>query len=249
MIIRMRGRLLKVRWGALGAVLSVVLTGCGATDAGAPAAPVSKVPAAPTSEPAPAPAPANKSEHSAQLDTSGPSFGVDRTMWPATAKSAYKLLNSLPQSLHGEALDVSYEPADKEEGFGASAEASYGEAISISVFDEYVTRDTESREPELFAVDKLLAADFGLVYGCAKGSYRGTIKRSGDGPGFQSAKGKSASASQPMWFSCKIDGAEGNENFKGHAVGWTSKKAAWLVIAEDDKAARSLIAGLVVPSK
>jgi hypothetical protein len=47
-----------------------------------------------------------------------------------------------------------------------------------------------------------------------------------------------------MWFSCKIDGAEGDDNFKGHAVGWTSKKAAWLVIAKDEKTARSLIAGL-----
>ena len=30
----------------------------------------------------------------------------------------------------------------------------------------------------------------------------------------------------------------GDDNFKGHAVGWTSRKAAWLVIAADQKVAR-----------
>ena len=45
-----------------------------------------------------------------------------------------------------------------------------------------------------------------------------------------------------MWFSC--DSAQGDDNFKGHAVGWTSKKAAWLVVAKDQKTARCLIADL-----
>ena len=62
-------------------------------------------------------------------------------------------------------------------------------------------------------------------------------------------KKSSKKSSKPMWFSCEIDGAQGDENFRGHAVGWISKKAAWLVIAKDEKTARSLITGLNGPPK
>ena len=250
MIVRMtRDRLFRRSGGALAAALVVVLAGCGGTDAVTPAAPGnSDVPASPAA-PASRQAPTEQADPPRQLDTSGPSFGVDRVSWPATAKGASKLLNALPQTLRGETLQAHYQPADKEEGDGATASARYGEAISISVFDEYVTSDTESGEPELFTADQLLGARFGLVFLCAKNSYRGTIKprEGGGGPGFDSPKGKSTAKTR--WFSCKIDGAEGDDNFKGHAVGWTSKKAGWLVIAEDEKAARSLIAGLVAPTK
>jgi hypothetical protein len=135
-------------------------------------------------------------------------------------------------------LRVDYQPAEKDEGYGATASASYGRDLGISVSDEYVSSDTESGEPELFTAHALLASQFGLVFGCAEKSYRGTIKprEGGGGPDFDPPKGKSAS--EPAWFSCKIVVAEGDDNFKGHAVGWTSKKAAWLVIAEDEKSAR-----------
>ena len=61
------------------------------------------------------------------------------------------------------------------------ASAQYGAGNSISVADEYTTTDTESGEPELFTADQLLAAQFGLVFACAKRSYRGTIEPSEGG--------------------------------------------------------------------
>ena len=222
----------------------MLLAGCGGTDTAMPAAPsVTVSEASPTlaSERVPAP----DSSGPSSWDTSGPSFGVDRVVWPADAEGAYRLLIALPQTFRGEALDVYYQPAEEE--YGATAGAQYGQAQSISVLDEYVSSDTESGEPELFTADQLLAASFGLLYGCAKKSYRGTIEplEGGFAPGF----GSSPRSSKPRWFSCRIDGAEGDDNFKGHAVGWTSKKAAWLVVAEDEKAARSLIANLEAPDK
>jgi hypothetical protein len=51
-------------------------------------------------------------------------------------------------------------------------------------------------------------------------------------------------SSEPAWFSCEVDGAEGDEDFTGYAVGWTSGSTAWLVVAEDRQAARALITEL-----
>jgi hypothetical protein len=226
--------------------LVLLLAGCADTRTAVPAVPGATA-AAPSASSARGRSPVESSVLPAARDTSGPSFGVDRVSWPATAEGAARLFNALPQTFRGEKLEVYYQPADSAEESGASAGALYGEKQSITVFDEHVTTDTESGKPELFTADQLLAASFGLVFGCAERSYRGTIEpvEGGSGPGF----GPSKPSSRPAWFSCRIDGAEGNENFKGYAVGWTSDKAAWLVIAEDEKAARFIIAGLEMPAK
>ena len=223
------------------AVIAVLLAGCGSGDTATPVATPSVTAPATSSAPADRESP-TPSEASPTWDTSGPSFGVDRVQWPATAKGAYQLMKSLPKTLGGESLKVGYQRGG-EEGSGPEAFATYGNDVAgLTVADEFMTNDTESGEPELFSADDQLAASFGLVFGCVKKSYRGTIKplHGGYGPGFGSSK----KSSERMWFSCKIDGAEGDDNFKGHAVGWTSKKAAWLVIAKDEKTTRSLISGL-----
>jgi hypothetical protein len=49
---------------------------------------------------------------------------------------------------------------------------------------------------------------------------------------------------KPVWFSCPINGAEGDDNFTGQAVGWTSKKTAWLVVAKDTTAAAAIVTAL-----
>jgi hypothetical protein len=239
-----RGGILQVGSAALAGGLAVLLVGCGATDTATPATPVVT-----TSAPSPSQTakdlPRETAAGSGSRDVSGPSFGVDRAVWPADAKGASKLLNSLPQTFRGETLETYYAPP--EEDFGASAGAQYGTSSTITVLDEYVTNDTESGKPELFRADQLLAASFGLGYACAEGSYRGTIQLFGgeSEPGPEVPK----RSSRTGWFSCRIDGAEGDEDFKGHAVGWTSRKAAWLVITEDAEAARALIAALGVPTK
>ncbi len=51
--------------------------------------------------------------------------------------------------------------------------------------------------------------------------------------------------SEPVWFSCRMDGAEGNSALTGQAVGWTGgRKTAWLVIGRDEQFARTLIEAL-----
>jgi hypothetical protein len=171
-------------------------------------------------------------------DTSGPSFGVDLVPWAATAKGALALLDALPDRLGGKPRHVHFSPADEE--FGAQAIADYPDVASLSVTDEYITTDTASGKPEPASARDLLAASFGLQFGCLKASYRGTIKARDGGIG----PGTTKESPKGMWFSCAIAGAEGDENFSGHAVGWISKKAAWLLIAKDENMTRSLITHL-----
>jgi hypothetical protein len=151
-------------------------------------------------------------------DTSGPSFGVDRVPWPATAKCALASLDALPDRLGGKPRHVHFSPADQE--FGAQAIADYPEVASLSVTDGYIATDTASGKPELAGARDLLAASFGLRFSCLKASYRGTIKAGKGGIGPATAK----ESPRGVWFSCVIDGAEGDENFTGQAVGWISRK-------------------------
>lgn len=230
---------------SLTSALAMLIGACGASETATPAAPTATITGATPDAQAPPVRSRSTTSDAAPRDTSGASFGVDTVSWPATTHGALRLLNALPQTFRGEPLEVFSSPAEEE--YGATASAQYGDENSISVTDEYTTTDTESGEPELFTAEQLLAASFGLVFACAKSSYRGTIKplEGGQGPGFDSP----ARSSRTNWFSCRIDGAEGDDDFTGHAVGWTSKKAAWLVIAEDEKAARTIITGLDAPTK
>jgi hypothetical protein len=84
----------------------------------------------------------------------------------------------------------------------------------------------------------LVAARFGLVFAWSKNSYRGNALPSPDN-GYAEIP-----AGEPVWFSCAVDGAEGDEDYKAHAAGWTSGKTAWLVVAPDSKTVRSLITAL-----
>lgn len=230
--------------GAATALLLVMLAGCAAEGTAVPA------PAAPSPEAGTSAGPkAGASEqrtlrpagYGASWDAAGPSFGVDRLRWPGTAARASTLLEGLPGRLGGADRNLYFSAADEEEEFGAEAGVDYREYATLSVAQEYLADLSGSGKLERFTARNLLAAGFGLVFSCAEGSYRGTFpKERGDrGPGFSES-----SSGAPVWFSCAIDGAEGDEDFTGHAVGWTSGKTAWLVVARDRQAARALITEL-----
>jgi hypothetical protein len=120
----------------------------------------------------------------------------------------------------------------------------YGTVGSVAVYEEYRTRDSADGRSRLESANNQLSGYFGLAYGCAAGSYRGTAPR----PSYES--GGPGVTKKPLtsdiWFSCTIAGAEGDENVTGEAVGWTSKKTAWLVIADSETSARDLVQALAV---
>ena len=166
---------------------------------------------------------------------SGPSFGADRVRWPGTLDGARAVLAKMPKTLGGKAGEVLYNSGDRDDP-ARDAGVGYGSLGSVAVFEEYTTDDTASGKPAVMSASSLLSASFGLMYGCAKGTYHGTAPHPmypRGGPGMSEHPLK-----RPSWFSCRIDGAEGDDGFSGYAVGWTSKKTAWLVVAKDEKTAR-----------
>jgi hypothetical protein len=166
----------------------------------------------------------------------GTSFGVDRTTWPTTLPGARVVLNALPDTLVGQPRKLATDARDTKQ-----ASAEYGNRDSITVGGEYVTDDTPTGERVLFHANNILAASFGLGYACADGSYRGTAPKHDD---FDGPAPTASRLPAPVWFSCPVDAAEGEDDFSGYAVGWTSGRTAWLVIARDATAAEALVGAL-----
>jgi hypothetical protein len=158
------------------------------------------------------------------------SFGVDRVEWPDSIEGARALLAGLPDDLAGEARDDLAMEDEFEQEF---AFVSYGGGhTSVMASDG----DFDGISEETDAQDKL-GAMFGIGYGCDVDTYEGTIERNGIVPGPDPV-----AADEVAWFACRIDGAEGDENFTAHALGWTSTtEVAWLVVAPDEEAVRRLV--------
>ena len=138
--------------------------------------------------------------------------------WPGTLDGARAVLAKMPKTLGGKAGEVFYTSGDRDDP-ARDAGVSYGSLGSVTVSEEYTTDDTASGKPAVMSAPRPM-----YPHG---------------GPGMSEHPLK-----RPTWFSCRIDGAEGDEGFSGYAVGWTSKKTAWLVVAKDEKTARLLMAAL-----
>jgi hypothetical protein len=219
-------------------LVTVLLCGCGVSGSDVPAGPsphtaVSSAPATATSSTSPSPAAA--SDPSA--DASGSSFGVERIHWPATLKGARTVLNLMPMRLVGQTRQLFTDPRDKE-----FTSVTYGDNNSVVVSGEQITAERSHGKPEPGSANNSLSAMFGIGLGCVKGSYRGTAPRPAypaGGPGVTRKP-----LSRNVWFSCTIDGAEGDDSFTGNAVGWTSHKTAWLVVGQDKKSTQALVDAL-----
>ncbi len=129
------------------------------------------------------------------------------------------------------------EPDDAEDEY---AGVSYGERMSVLVSDDTFAGEPGA-PPEVVGAQGKLAAMFGLGYTCDPDTYEGTIERH---PEFPVPGYAQVDATTTAWFSCRIDGAEGAEDFSAQAVGWTSSKTAWLAVGPDDVAVRELVMAL-----
>ena len=180
------------------------------------------------------PAAAGAADRAGSPDASGaggsgsPSLGVDSVAWPRDLDGAGRLLASLPPVLAGQERELYLPPPEEDVDLVG---ASYGDSASLTVAGELTVEGASS---------PALPAMFGLMYGCAEGSYAGTAPgpaEPGGGPDIAAA-----SPPGPVWFSCTVDGAEGDEDFAGHALGWTSGATSWLVVARDPEGLRALVA-------
>jgi hypothetical protein len=228
-----------------------LLTGCAPTGTGAAAAPSSLEPGHPrpsgltststSSSPSAGPGTPTTAPTGPELDLSGPSFGVDGRRWPGTLDAARSLLSAMPKELGGTRRHLYYTPGDAVEP-SRDAGVVYGSVGSLAVYEEYRTTDTVDGKPEMASANNQLSAAFGLVFACTKGSYRGTAPRPSYPQGGPGVTNKPLTTD--VWFSCTIDGAEGQDDFTGQAVGWTSRKTAWLVIADSQPTARTIVKAL-----
>ena len=142
----------------------------------------------------------------------------------------------MPEKFDGQSRRImSSDGVDGEDRYGAEASLIYGDPddVSVSVSEAYVGR--EEGETYRMSARDVLAAHFMIGLACGERSYRGNaLPLSEDG--YPKVK-----RGEPVWFSCAVDGAEGDEDYKAHAVGWVSGKAGWLVIAPTEDKTRTLV--------
>lgn len=214
--------------------LALVGLSCGTTPEPGPQGPASATPAASSAGPPPSSPPPGS------WSADGDSFGVDRARWPTTVAAAEPLLRRMPATFAGRPAEVDVTKAEPDEDGGSGAEGGvdYGDETGLSIAEAYVSTNTADGKPQKLSAKDLLAINFGLVFGCDEDSYRGTAAPS------EGRIGPSLGKDQPdgpVWFSCRIRGAEGDESYTGHVVGWTSGKTAWLVLAPDVDTVRALV--------
>lgn len=191
---------------------------------------------------APSESPAAQALHSSP---DGASFGVASTSWPGSMEDARTLLAALPAEMDGEARDYmptlsDGEEGDRDQGAGELAVLAYGQELSVLVSDDTVSGEP-GEPPQVVGAQGKLAAMFGLMYICDPGTYEGTIKPH---PEFPVPGSSEVGTTTTAWFSCRIDGAEGAEDFTAQAGGWTSSETAWLAIGPDDAALQELVTAL-----
>lgn len=161
------------------------------------------------------------------------SMGVDAVQWPGDLANAKKLFARMPNELAGM-------PGRQPKFYGPSAGIVYG-PMQDGAMAWVMGTDKQVKDPT-----SVLAVMFGLGLACKKGTYAGTAppSRWGGGPDMdrehQYDPGKGA-----WWFSCTIDGAEGDPQYTGHAVGWVSGDLGWLTTSPDKKTARALTKALI----
>ena len=209
----------------------LLVSGCGQEgDAGSSPSPSTSLPAASAT-----PHTSTKAQSSNATATRGAarSMGVDTARWPGTLAAAKPLFARMPHEI---AAMAAHHPAFA----GDSAGVTYGPSANGAV--AYVMgTDNEVTDPTA-----VLSFMFGMGFACKKGSYAGTAppSRYGGGPDIDS-RGAYDPKKQAWWFTCTIDGIEGDPTFTGHALGWVSGDLAWLVTTPNETTTQTLVTAML----
>ena len=208
----------------------LLVSGCGQEgNAGSSPSPRTSLPAASTT-----PHKATDSQPSNATPTRGAAraMGVDTAQWPGTLASAKPLFARMPREIVGMA-------AHHPDYVGNSAGVLYGPSANGA--EAYVMgTDNEVKDPTA-----VLSFMFGMGLACKKGSYAGTAPRSRYGGGPDIDFGGVYDPKQAWWFTCTIDGTEGDPTFTGHALGWVSGDLAWLVTTPDETTTQTLVTAML----
>lgn len=160
-------------------------------------------------------------------------MGVDVVRWPTTIAAAKPLFKRMPDRIAGW-------PARRPDFFGPTAGVVYGPG------DRGATAYAMSTDKQVKDPTAVLAFMFGMGLACKKGSYAGTAPSSQYGGGPDIDRHNTFDPNKrAWWFSCTIDGAEGDPKFTGHALGWVSGDLGWLVTTPKPRITRAVAAALI----
>jgi hypothetical protein len=155
------------------------------------------------------------------VPTAADPYGLEEATWPATPDEVRAELARLPV-LDGQA------PATFADRRMAGAEYPTGDTVVVQ------------RAGDGLDASASLAAGFGLLMTCARGTFTGTARGIAGG-----RPGRAPAAATVRWFGCNVAGAEGDPRFRGHVIGWTHGDLAWMVVGISRKRAEDLVAALV----
>ena len=220
--------------------LAVVVgaSGCGSAS-DAPAA--GDRPTGTASEPSrsPEPGPTGSSQGHRHRDTHrqsptgpGDALGIDEADWPTTLAGAEALLDRMQPTLDGKHVR-------RPRIFSGAAGVVYGRGGQAPTA---WVMEADSEVPDAPAA---LAVMFGLTMTCAEDSYAGTIPQSRYGGVPEMDLSGAYRSGEPWWFSCTVDGAEGDPGFTAHALGWASGDLGWLTTTPDRATTRALVDALL----
>jgi hypothetical protein len=160
-------------------------------------------------------------------------LGIDVVNWPGRLQGAKQLFRRMPDRLLG--------VRGRHPGFyGPSAGVVYGrEDNGVTAY--VMGTDRQVKDPKA-----VLSFMFGMGFACKKGTYLGTAPQSryGGGPDFDQPRSLKPSAGV-WWFSCAIDGVEGDPESTGYALGWVSGDLGYLTATPNKAAAHALIQELI----
>jgi hypothetical protein len=145
-------------------------------------------------------------------------YGVLQAYWPGDVAGATRVLERLRDRLSGQ--DVAVETSDDD----VTAAIEGGASVHV-MGDRHADPDTGLAA---------MASDVA----CQPDSVAGTA------PGI-SAPGSAGRQGGEVWFSCDVTESGSGPTARGHAVGWTWDRTAWLVVTGGSDAAERLI-GLLI---
>ena len=217
---------------AAAAVMPILIAGCGqGSETAAPSAGSSARP--PSDSQSANPRVSESPTQTAAGAAADESMGVTAVQWPGDLASAERLFARMPSEVAGMA-------GRQPRSYGPSAAIVYG-SMRNGATAWVMGTDKELKEPT-----GVLAVMFGLGLACKEGTYAGTAppSRWGGGPDIDRKHAYDPDKGA-WWFSCTIDGAEGDPQHTGHAVGWVSGDLGWLTTSPDKETARALTTALI----
>lgn len=154
-------------------------------------------------------------------------LGVDSVNWPEDAAAAIALFRAMPKRLAGlpRFIEINRPGSGGDQYLGYGNRRGGVNIIAMAPFGEGPDRPDPNE----------LVAMIGLMYKCRPSTYAGSFP-------VEHGRVVAEPGDEPGWFRCAARGSEGDPNFRGMVMGWTSRDIVWLLTADNENLARAVVA-------